>query len=52
MRDSDHICDHPDHIVFHIGTNYAPSKKALETKGQLILELAIPSKAKACDVSI
>ena len=55
-RMTDHVKpvlrDNSDHVVFHIGTNDVPSKKARETIAKSILDLAISSKSTTCDVSI
>ena len=44
--------DKPDHIIFHVGTNGIPLDKDAGDIAKSIVDLAMPVKSQACDVSI
>ena len=42
----------PDHIIFHVGTNYIPSDQDAGDIAKSIVDLAMSAKPPACAVSI
>ena len=44
--------DKPDHIIFHVGTNYIPSDEDAGDIEKSIADLNMSAKSPTCDVSI